>query len=327
MGKTHGSVRNGVMMMTEMKTPKQKKPSGQRQRFTLTRIAALMEGLGSPQDDLKFIHLAGTNGKGSVAAMLASILTRAGYKTGLFTSPYINFFNERIQIGGVPINDNDLGELTTRVEKIANGIGERPSEFEFVTAVALAYFAAAKCDIVVLEAGLGGRLDATNIIKVPEVAVITPISWDHTAELGESLAAIAGEKAGIIKEKGFVVTAPQAEEAAAVLQAASVQKKGTLKGVSYESLKERTNSLTGQRFDFGECRDLELCLLGDYQQQNAATALTVVDVLKDQGWHISETAVHTGLRETKWPARFELLSPKPPFIVDGGHNAQSWSCS
>ena len=202
-------------------------PRWQASRLGLHRISDLMERLGRPQDRLRFVHVAGTNGKGSTCAYLASILRAAGYRTGLFTSPYIERFEERIQVDGVPIALDALCQATLQVREAAEAqaaaTGEHATEFELMTAVALVHFATVSCDIVVLEVGLGGRLDSTNVIGPPEVAVITRIGLDHTALLGDSPAAIAGEKAGIIKPGCAVVAYPQDDEGAAraIAQAAS----------------------------------------------------------------------------------------------------------
>ena len=177
----------------------------------LSRVSELLDKLGNPQDELKFIHVGGTNGKGSFCAMMSSVLKEAGYKTGLFTSPYIEFFNERMMINGEPISNSELAEFTSQVRKIADSMTDPPTEFELITAVAMLYFKENKCDIVVLEVGLGGRLDATNIIKSPILSVITGIALDHTAVLGDTIEKIAFEKAGIIKKGIPVLCANQTE--------------------------------------------------------------------------------------------------------------------
>lgn len=200
--------------------------------FGLTRIEKLLEHLGNPQERLKFVHVAGTNGKGSTCAYLASILHAAGYKTGLFTSPYIETFEERIRINGENIPLDDLREITLAVREAAANVeqevGEHPTEFELMTAVALEYFRRQKCDIVVLEVGLGGRLDSTNSIPTSEVSVIARIGFDHTNVLGETLAEIASEKAGIIKSHGTVVNYPQTPEAEAVILAEAERQQATI---------------------------------------------------------------------------------------------------
>lgn len=194
------------------------KKDWQESKLGLSRVHELLEKLGNPHKKLRYIHVAGTNGKGSTCAMLASILTEAGYKTGLYTSPFINYFNERIQVDGHPISDDALIKTTGRVRFFADTMENHPTEFEMITAIAFEYFHQISCDIVVLEVGLGGRLDATNVIPAPDVAVITPISIDHVAYLGDTVEQIAAEKAGIIKSGCEVVSSPQLPEAADVLR-------------------------------------------------------------------------------------------------------------
>ena len=198
-------------------------PRWQNVSLGLERTRILMEKLGNPQDRLKFVHVAGTNGKGSTCVYVANILQAAGFATGMFTSPYIETFEERIQVDGAPISLDDLTEITLEVkekaEEVERQTGEHPTEFELMTAVALCHFARCNCDIVVLEVGLGGRLDSTNIIDAPEVCAIARIGLDHTAFLGDTLAKVAGEKAGIIKRGSAIVSYPQDPEAAAVIDA------------------------------------------------------------------------------------------------------------
>ena len=291
-------------------------------RLGLERINELLTKLGSLHEKLRYVHVAGTNGKGSVSAMLAGILHEAGYKTGLYTSPYINRFNERIQVDGQPIGDDALAEVTGQVRQAAETMTDHPTEFELITAVGLKYFYEVNCDIVVLEVGLGGRLDATNIIPVPEAAVITSIGLDHTAELGNTLEKIAAEKAGIIKPGGDVVLYPQSLDVERVIEQTCKERGARLTKVDFESLRVREDNLGGQRFDYGGMRDLHTPLPGDYQRYNAAVALTVTETLREKGWQIGKDAVCRGLEKTKWPARFELVYLRPAFIVDGGHNPQ-----
>ncbi len=290
--------------------------------FGLERIGAVLKELGNPEKTLKFVHVAGTNGKGSTAAMTASVLQSAGYRTGLYISPYINRFNERIQIDGKPIPDADLARWAARIRLIAKGMADPPTEFEAVTALGLAYFAEQRCDIVVLEVGLGGRLDATNVIPVPEVAVITRIGLDHTKTLGGTIEKIAFEKAGVIKEGGDVVIYGGDTEADPVFERACAERRATLAKTDFSRIRNVVADLDRLRFDFLPYEGLELRLVGLYQPFNAAVALTAVERLIERGWRIGEEHIRQGLQQTRWPARFEVLSRDPVVIVDGGHNPQ-----
>lgn len=291
-------------------------------RLNLERIEALLDRLGNPQKNLQYVHVAGTNGKGSVCAMTASILTAAGYKTGLYTSPYINCFNERIQVDGHPIETDVLTALTMQVRAEADLIEDHPTEFELITAIAFVYFDSIGCDIVVLEVGLGGRLDATNVIPVPEVAVITPISLDHVAELGDTLEKIAIEKSGIIKQGGCVVSSPQTPGVKNALNGICNKRDAVITFLDATSIKSTQNSIDGQLFDYNGINGLEISLLGAYQLENAAMSIVITELLNKKGWRINELAIRDGLKKAKWPARFEIVHRHPFVIVDGGHNPQ-----
>ena len=287
----------------------------------LSRTIHLLEKLGNPHKELKFIHIAGTNGKGSTASMLSSILTRAGYKTGLYTSPYINRFNERMKVNNIDISDEEVAELATLIKPLTDEMTEdRPTEFETITAVGMEFFKRHECDIVSLEVGLGGLLDSTNVIDVPELAIITAMGMDHTRELGDTMTQIAGEKGGIIKEGGDVVIYGQNEEAEAVFERIAAEKHANLRKADFTKIVPKEFDLDGQTFDFGEYKDLRIPLIGSYQLKNTAVVLTAVEVLRSKGWNISDEVVKEGLAKTFWPARFEILSKDPVFIVDGGHN-------
>lgn len=293
---------------------------GRGSKLGLTRITELLNRLGNPQKSLKFVHIAGTNGKGSTAAMTSHILRAAGYQTGLYISPFINRFNERIQLNNVPIPDDELAELTTYVHDFAESMENPPTEFELITAIAFEYYKRSKCDIVVLEVGLGGTLDSTNVIDTPELAIITPIGLDHTHVLGSTIKQVASAKAGIIKEGGDVVVYGHDRDAEEVFETACREKHASLKKTDFSSLKLLSRSIDGQHFAFAEYSDLFLTLIGSYQLYNAAVVLTGIEALRKKGWKISEDAVKEGLSGTRWPGRFEVLSRKPLFIVDGGHN-------
>lgn len=288
----------------------------------LGRIRKLMDLMGNPQDSLKYIHIAGTNGKGSSAAMLSSILTAAGYRTGLFTSPHICRFNERMKINGEDITDEELSEIATYVQPFTDKMGEPVTEFELISAIGFEYFRRNQCDIVVMEVGLGGSLDCTNIIRTPEVAVITAIGLDHTGILGDTLEEIAREKAGIIKEKGQVVAYGQEPQVEAVFRKKARQEGCEIVFSDGAAAKLQRLDLDGQLFDCRERKGLRIPLVGTYQLSNASLVLTVVDVLNQAGWNIMDQAVAEGLLRTKWPSRFEVMRKRPVFIVDGAHNPQ-----
>lgn len=286
----------------------------------LGRTKELLHALGDPQRKLKFIHIAGTNGKGSTAAMLSSILRQAGYRTGLYTSPFINRFNERMQIDGEQIPDETLAEVTARVRPFAEAMEDHPTEFELITAIALLYFSESECDIVVLEVGMGGELDSTNIIDAPEVAIITAMGYDHVKELGPTMADIARAKAGIIKRGCDVVSYGGVPEADTVIETVCREQDAALHEPDFSAIHAGSFSLEGQTFSYGDWNELFIPLAGRYQLNNAALVLTAVDVLRQRGWDIADTAVRDGLKNTFWPARFELLQRDPVFLVDGGHN-------
>lgn len=288
-------------------------------RLGLSRIQELLALLGNPQDQLKFVHVAGTNGKGSTCAMLASIFEKSGIRTGLYTSPYIRRFNERIQVNSESIGDTQLAEITEHIKPYAESMSDHPTEFEFVTAVAMEYFKREKCDIVILEVGLGGTLDSTNVINTPEVAVITAIDFDHMKELGGTIESIASAKAGIIKQNGSVVFYGNNVTAEKVIADKCAVEKAALTIVDYSTLNIRESSIEGTTFDFHTRKMLFVPLPGIYQARNAALVLTAIDILSEK-FQISEEAVHAGLAEVKWPGRFELLCKKPVFIADGAHN-------
>ena len=286
----------------------------------LERVRALLERLGEPQRELKFVHVAGTNGKGSASALMAAALTAAGYKTGLYTSPHLLRFNERMRLDGEEIGDGELAELIGGLAEAARGLEEPCTEFELVTAAALLWFARRRADLVVLETGMGGRLDATNVIPRPECAVIMNIGLDHTAVLGDTVEAIASEKAGIFKG-GAAVSYAQEPGVAAVLRAAAARTGTELRFADFSLIEPLGSSLEGQNFRFAG-GEYSIRLLGRHQLRNAATALTALAALRERGWVLPEEAVRRGFAGAAWPARFELVSRSPLFVVDGGHNPQ-----
>ena len=289
-------------------------------KLGLDRTRELLGKLDDPQKELKFIHIAGTNGKGSTAAMLSSILEEAGYRVGLYTSPFINRFNERMQVNHQPIPDEELAALTEYVRPHADAMADSPTEFELITALAMVWFARQKCDIVVLEVGMGGELDSTNIIDVPEAAVIAAMGLDHVKELGPTMADIARAKAGIIKEGGRVVSYGGNPEADEVIAAVCRARNASLCQPDFSAIVPGDFGLEGQTFSYKGWRGLRIPLVGAYQMNNAAVVLETVEVLRQRGWSVSDEAVRQGLADTRWPARFEVLRRDPVFIVDGGHN-------
>lgn len=304
-------------------------PRWQNSRLGLDRIRELLDRLGRPQDNLKFVHVAGTNGKGSTCAYLSSILQEAGYRTGLFTSPFIETFEERIRVNGCNISLDELAEITIVVRDQSEDMIDHPTEFELMTAVALVYFARCACDIVVLEVGLGGRLDSTNVIDAPEVAVIARIGLDHTALLGSTLAAIAGEKVGIVKSGVPVVSWPQEPEAMTVVEQAAYRQGSVLRVPDFSQL--HVGAVDGHRggpvrlFDYRSLCNLETFLLGSYQPANAALAIETAWVLRKGGWDIPDAAVRAGVVQARWPGRFEVVDAgqeRATVVVDGGHNPQ-----
>lgn len=286
----------------------------------LERTKALLDAIENPERELSFIHVVGTNGKGSTCAMIASMLRAGGKCVGLYTSPFIMDFKERMMVNGRKITEEELPEITRFVGEKADALAEHPTEFELVTCIALEYFRRRKCDLVVLEAGMGGRLDSTNAIPTPEVAVITNIGLDHTGVLGNTVEKIAAEKAAVIKPGCRVVLYRQSPEVTDVVQRVCAQQGAELHIADPAGIKVLSDTLEGQRILWNG-RELSLPLLGAHQRSNAAVALTVMELLKEK-WQIPDRAVPDGLAAVKWPGRFEVLSRRPWFIVDGGHNPQ-----
>ena len=288
----------------------------------LERISFLCEKLGDPQKELKFVHVAGTNGKGSFCSMLDSMLRAAGYKTGLFTSPYIKEFNERIRYCGENITNDELAEITEYIKPIADAMEDKPTEFELITAIGLEYFKRKKCDVVVLEAGMGGRLDSTNVISESVLSVITGISLEHTDYLGDTVEKIAAEKAGIIKNGGRIIYGGEDDSAADVIENIAKTRSARYSRVDRGSLKILSSTLEGTSFSYKSYDKVKLSLLGLYQPQNATNVIDAVEALKESGLDISDEALFSGLAAAEWPARFEIVCKEPLVIYDGAHNPQ-----
>ena len=290
-------------------------------RFGTDCEKELLSLLGNPQDKLRFIHVAGTNGKGSFCSMMSSVLQKQGYKVGLYTSPYIVVFNDRIRVNGLPIAEDDINDLFLRVRQKADTMKTPPSSFDFITAAAFLWFYETKCDIVVLEVGLGGRYDSTNVIKNSLLSVITGIAFDHTEILGDTIEKIAWEKAGIIKENCPALYGGNDEKALAVIEKECEEKHSELTVKNPDLLKILSTTLDGTEFEF-DGKEYFIRLLGLYQPANAATVLEAIDVLRKHGFEISETAVKDGLSSAVWQARFEKIADDPVVLYDGGHNPQ-----
>ncbi len=285
----------------------------------LERINALLEELGNPHHHLKVIHIAGTNGKGSVSSIVSKILETAGYKTALFISPYIIDFRERMQINSQYISENEYAELCTTVKNAAERLpGDlHPTEFELVTAIALLWFSRQKCDVAVFETGLGGRLDSTNVFEKPLATVITSISMDHMAVLGDSLSEIAAEKCGIIKNDCVVITSPyQPDEAMAVIKNTSNLKNALLIVPEINSVEIISDTVFGSEFVYLGLK-IRQPLAGTFQIENTVIA---IEAVKQCGLCVGDNDIVSGIKNVRHPARFEVISSEPLVILDGAHN-------
>lgn len=294
--------------------------------LSLGAITELLSRLGNPQDAVKTIHVAGTNGKGSTAAYIASILSRAGYKVGRYISPAVFTYRERIQItdkSNEYITKQGVADTMETIQSVCKAMLQEglshPTPFELETAMAFLYFSWQKVDFAVVEVGLGGRLDATNVMKQPACCVITSISMDHMQYLGDSLSSIAKEKAGIIKHGVSVVTCNKAPEVWEVLKDRCKEKEATLLLADSEEAKVLTSTAEGTVFTY-QGEEYEIKLLGRHQVMNAVTAIQVISTLRLRGHSISALAVHDGLKGAGWSGRFEVIDREPYFIIDGAHN-------
>ncbi len=294
----------------------------------LERTAKLLELLGNPEKSLKFVHVAGTNGKGSTTAMLASILKCSGYKTGMYISPHLYRNTERMSINGVEISEEDFTRYAVRVidtiDYMRKNSMEEPTQFEMLTAMAFLYFAEMQVDVAVIEVGLGGEYDATNVINA-ELAVIASISYDHMDILGDTIEAIAKEKAGIIKNGASVVLYPQRYEAAArVVEEKCKEKNAKLVRAREESIVAKASSWEGHLFDFSKGQssitDIRLPLIGLHQLKNASVVLEAVLMLRELGYDVSDENIRLGLSTVEWPCRLSVVSKSPLVVIDGAHN-------
>ena len=284
----------------------------------LSRITELCSLIGDPQNDLSFIHIAGTNGKGSTTSMLSEICKASGLKVGTFTSPYVFRFNERMAVNGTPIDNEMLADIIEYIRPYADSMEDSPTEFELITAVGFEFFKRMNCDIVILEAGLGGRLDSTNIIPASKLSIITGIALDHTEILGDTTEKIAAEKAGIIKKGCPVLIGNCDDGARAVIKEKARETNSPVYEVNYDRINNLSMSLEGSTFYFEGYEDkLQILLAGQYQPRNAAVAISAAEILGIDIKHITE-----GIKAAKWPARFEVLSTSPVVIFDGSHNPE-----
>ncbi|MBR5587029.1 MAG: bifunctional folylpolyglutamate synthase/dihydrofolate synthase [Clostridia bacterium] len=283
----------------------------------LSRVTELAKLMKNPQNDLKIIHVTGTNGKGSTCAMIESVLVKAGYKVGKFSSPWIEKINEYIYINGTPLSDEDFANAMSAAKEFADKMEDHPTEFEVVTVAAYNWFKLQKCDIVIMETGMGGIGDATNIIENPVVSIITNVAMDHTKFLGETVEEIAENKAGIIKENCPVLFGGEDEKALKVIEKIAAERKAELFTTDKPDVK--SSGIRGSKFEYRGL-DLEIPLAGEYQPQNAATAFDALDILASVGFEISDEDIISGFLAVKWKGRFEILSENPLFIFDGGHN-------
>ena len=300
--------------------------------FHLERMGLLMETLGNPHLEVPTVHIAGTKGKGSTAAMVTSVLTAQGYRTGLYTSPHLHSVVERIRVGLEPIARETFAELVEQIWPVVESAGQHGefgpiSFFEIMTAMAFLHFRQTGADFQVIEVGLGGRLDATNVVA-PEVSVITSISLDHTATLGDTVALIAAEKAGIIKPRVPVVLAPQQEEAREVLQQIAGERLAQIIQVGEDVIwTYRAHDIDGQSFDVDGTLgrySVWTPLIGDHQISNAATAIAAIETLVARGFDVSVESIVGGLRRVRWPARLQVLARDGTLVVaDGAHNPDS----
>lgn len=299
---------------------------GNGKKKNLERMYLLMKKLGDPQKKIKFVHVAGTNGKGTTSAFIASILKEAGLKTGLYISPHLEVINERISINDEPITDEDFITATQKVKpfvfEVEQELDETLYSFEILTAVSIVYFADQKCDLVVLETGIGGRLDSTNVIETPEVAVITAIGIDHINILGNSIEEIAAEKAGIIKEKGSVVLNPMQENLLSIFAEKVKSVDGTLKSIDPDAIELVETTINGQTFHYSDFPNLSVKMVGTHQLINACLAIEASKILRTKKITITDEAIRVGLEKTFWPGRMEKVSDEPIVFIDGAHNEQ-----
>lgn len=290
----------------------------------LTTMRELCARLKNPQDQLKFVHIAGTNGKGSVLAYISTVLSAAGYRTGRYISPTVKEYRERFQIDGRMITQSGLCKYLEQVKEAAEAMAAEelphPTAFEVETAVAFLYFLDKQCDIVVLETGMGGALDATNVITTTLAAVLTSVSMDHMGVLGDSIEQIAAVKAGIIKDKCYVISAKQTPEAMKVIRQAVLARKAKFYTADVSRVKNVRYGISGQHFSYDKYKNIGITMAGQFQIENAVVAIEAIAVLGRAGYPVAEDKLRLGMEQTHWPGRFDIIGKKPLFIADGAHN-------
>lgn len=300
---------------------------GNGQKKSLNRLHELLERLGNPHEHLTYIHITGTNGKGSTAAMFHSVLREADLKVGLFTSPHLEFINERIRVNDEYIKDSELIRIINQIEPFVLAIeaefGEKFYAFELLTTVAFLYFYEKTVDFVILEVGIGGRLDSTNVINNAALSVITSIGIDHIGTLGNSKEAIMNEKVQILKEKGQMVIGPVASELQEVALKWANKVDGEIVFVEKNDLHLKTASRDFQLFDYQSYKDIKLSFLGNHQLENACLVIEGANILAAKGYPLTKEIVYKGLEKAFWPGRFEKVSDEPLFYMDGAHNEAS----
>lgn len=291
----------------------------------LDSIKNLLEELNNPHKNLKYIHVAGTNGKGSTCNFIHQILVESNYKVGLFTSPYLETFEERIQINNIKISPNSLcfwiEKIKVAIDSMLKKGFRHPTEFEIVTALAFCYYNEQNVDFVVLEVGLGGRFDATNIIDSALVCVLTQIGMDHVDILGDTIEKISFEKAGIIKNSNDVLLYQQSNLVKNTIEKICRQKNATLHHCDFSSIKLIDETIDSQVFNYKEFKDLKICLKGKHQLKNASLAIEAIKILKEKGVYISNESIFNGLKNTNWPGRIEIFNKEPFILLDGAHNS------
>jgi len=300
--------------------------------YNLGHVEELLRRMGNPQLAARTVHIAGTKGKGSVAVMIARVLSGSGYRTGSYTSPHFHTLRERISIDGSLIPEAEFATAMDEIKPFAEAMKQDTSSrqltyFEVLTALAFAYFQKKRVDFQVLEVGLGGRLDATNVVANPVVCVITPISLDHTQLLGNTLEEIAREKAGIIKSGCWAVISPQPPEAAVVITQICREKKAKVvqvgKDVTWRKISTNLQSQSLEIDGRTGSYQVSIPLLGDFQLENAATAVAALEILSSDGFHISAVSIAQGLAQVRWPGRFQIVQQQPTVVIDGAHNVAS----
>lgn len=290
--------------------------------FGLDRMEKLMNKLNNPQKKLKFVHVAGTNGKGSACLMMTSILMKAGYRVGTYISPHLIDYEERFSINNINISEKEFCFLVERVKSACESLDFVPRVFEILTAVSFLFFKRHKCDVVILEVGMGGRLDATNIIDESLVSILMNIGLEHTEILGDTLGKIAYEKAGIIKDNGEVVAYNNSNEVIDVFRDVAESKKAHLKIAEFNKIEIISEGIDRQIFNYKNLKNIKLSLLGGHQFKNAATVIEACKTLNRRGFRITGKDIKDGLKDVKWAARLSTLSNVPMFILDGAHNPQ-----